>query len=165
MIKTLLNTFRRLLGIPGGGIRYNIGGDVYVQRPLVLLQIEQLSALLTNLELPAGINAVGVVRVIGNRLADVLAIVLTPKNMAIEAKDLPQIAARLRNQVDIDTAVRVVEDFLGCNRISSVFEKLTGILDASGMVLGATAAMSPSLPASSPAETSPSETISSEATP
>lgn len=142
MIKTLLAHLRT--PFTSSGIRYRIGGSCYIQRPLVLLQIEQLSEFLANIQLPSGLNVVGIVRVLGDRIADALAIVLTPEGVELDQKDLPAIAAQLRKSVDIETAVRVVEDFLSCNPVASVFDKLTTAAGKCSNVL-----LGPGLPTSS----------------
>jgi hypothetical protein len=151
---TMKTYLRRFLGLPVAGISYKIGGLVYLQRPLVLLQIEQLSAFLGAMAIPSGLNVVGIVRLLGDRIADALAILLTPAGVEVDQKDLAVTATHLRNHVDIDTAVRVVEDFLTCNPVGSVFDKLTGVMAKWMNLTGpAAAAGSPTLSASSPEET------------
>jgi len=149
MIETLKNFLRRFLSTSGGGIRYRIGGRIYVQRPLVLLQIEQLSAFLAAMTIPAGLNVVGIVRLLGDRISDALAILLIPAGTEVDQKDLEATAAHLRKHVDIETAVRVVEDFLLCNPVGSVFDRLTGImakwLQLAGMATGSTNSSASSL--------------------
>ena len=150
MFLSIVDRFRRLFR-PAAGIRYRIGGVDYLQRPLVLLQIEQLSEFLSGIQLPPGLNVVGIVRMLGDRIADALAIVLTPEGTELDQKDLSALAAQLRKSVDIETAVRVVEDFLSCNPVGSVFDKLTTALGKYGSLL--TGVGSPSSSASSPQET------------
>jgi len=161
MIEELKNLLRRRFST--GGITYKIGGRVYVQRPLVLLQIEQLVEFV-NSEMFKGYqvtSAVGIVRCLGDKLAQILAIVLTPREVSVEDKDLAGIAAHLRAHVDIETAIKVVNDFLSCNPINSVFDRLTGIMAKLGMVASATATGSRSSSVPSPAATSPSGATSS----
>lgn len=161
MIEALKHILRRRFA--AGGITYKIGGRVYVQRPLVLLQIEQLVEFV-NPEMFKGYqvtNAVGIVRCLGDKLAQILAIVLTPREVTVEDKDLAASAAHLRSHVDIETAVKVVTDFLSCNPINSVFDRLTGIMAKVGMVASATATGSRSSSAPSPAATSPNGGTSS----
>ncbi|OHD22464.1 MAG: hypothetical protein A2Y38_25005 [Spirochaetes bacterium GWB1_59_5] len=152
MIESLKTLLRRLLNTSGGGIRYKVGGVVYVQRPLVLLQIEQLSSFLGAMTIPAGLNVVGIVRLLGDRIADALAILLTPAGTEVYQKDMAATAEHLRNYVDIETAVRVVEDFLTCNPVGSVFDKLAGVM-AKWLQMAETATGSTSSSASSPAGT------------
>lgn len=136
MIETVKTILRRFLSTSRGGIRYKIGGVTYVQRPLVLLQIEQLSAFLGTMTIPAGLNVVGIVRLLGDRISEVLAILLTPAGTEIDQKDLAATGLQLRNHVDIETAVQVVEDFLTCNPVGSVFDKLTGVIAKWAKVAG-----------------------------
>ena len=125
-----LDILRTILRRPvGRGIRYRIGGTDYFQRPLVLAQVEQLTELLGTVAIAPGTNAVGIVKLLGDRLADTLAIVLTPAGKEVEHKDLVEIARHLRYHIDLDTAAKVVEDFLFCNPISSIYNKLTGVME------------------------------------
>jgi len=150
MRSALLTLFRRLFR-PSAGIRYRIGGVDYVQRPVVLLQIEQLSEFLSTIQLPPGLNVAGIVQQLGGRISGALAIVLTPLGTEIDQKDRAAIAAQLRNHVDIETAVKVVEDFLSCNPVGSVFDKLTGAIGTCSTLL--TGNGSPNSSASSLPET------------
>lgn len=135
MFKALFARLRTLF--PASGIRYQIGGVTYVQRPLVLLQVEQLTEFFADIQLPPGLNVIGIVKTLGDRIADALAIVLTPEGVELDQKDLAASAAHLRKSVDIATAVRVVEDFLSCNPVASVFDKLTAAIgNISGVLIG-----------------------------
>ncbi|HBG06327.1 MAG: hypothetical protein A2075_12215 [Geobacteraceae bacterium GWC2_58_44] len=132
-LRSLLS--RRLSGM-SVGIRYTIGGRVYTQRPLVLLQMEQLVEFI-NPEMFSGlqtVNALGVVKLLGDRIAAILAIVLTPRGVEVDQKDMAEITAHLRAHVDLDTAARVVEGFLSCNPVASVFNRLTGLLKTGGVL-------------------------------
>lgn len=150
VLKALMSRLRRLFR-SSGGIRYTIGGVQYVQRPLVLLQIEQLSEFLSTIELPPGLNVAGMVRMLGGRISGALAIVLTPAGTELDQKDRAAIAAQLRNHVDIETTIRVVEDFLSCNPVGSVFDKLSAAIGKCGSLL--TGPGSPNSSASSPPAT------------
>jgi hypothetical protein len=112
-----------------GGIRYKIGGKLYLQRTLVLLQVEQLAAMLAQFDFPQGAGAIGIVNMLGDRLANVLAIVLTPEGVEVDEKDLDETVKHLRRHVDISLALQVVEDFLSCNPVASVFDRLTGLAE------------------------------------
>jgi len=149
MKELFLNIYRRLFSA-AGGISYRIGGKVYRQRPLVLLQVEQLAEFLGSIQIPPGATVTDIVRTLGDRLSQALAIVLIPEGVEVDQKDLPAISEHLRKYVDIDTAVRVVNDFLSCNPVASVFDRLTGVL---GKGINLLAVGSPSSSASSPPAT------------
>jgi len=160
MIQQIRHIFRRLFN-KTGGIRYKIGGVVYIQRPLVLLQIEQLVEVINPamFEGVQGSGVAGLVRALGDKLAGILAIILTPEGTAVDEKDLLHIAFYLRNHVDIETAIKVGEDFLSCNPVRLVFDKLTGALEMAGPL--ATAMTGPR--AESRGTGSPSSSASSQA--
>jgi hypothetical protein len=149
MIEQVRQLFRRLFP-RAGGIRYKIGGREYIQRPLVLLQVEQLAVFIAGMSIPAGTTVPGLVSMLGSRISEGLAIILTPEGVGIDEKDLAEIAGHLRRHVDIDTAVKAVEDFLSCNPVGSVFDKLTGVMGGAGALATAMKGGSPSSSASSP---------------
>jgi hypothetical protein len=165
-INTIRNLIRRLFGT-AGGIRYQIGGRVYLQRPLVLLQIEQLveiinPAMFADLGEP---TATGIVRVLGSKIAAITAIVLIPQGVEVDERDMADMTAHLRKHLDIAMAGRIVDDFLSCNPISSVFDRLSGFLTTGAPIATAMATGSLQSFASSPAAISPSDGRSSAAAP
>jgi hypothetical protein len=108
--------------------RYEIDGKIYIQRALVLGQISQIIEILKGIEIPSTIDALGVVKLLENKLPDVLAIVLVEEGTKLKDKDLAELVETLRESMSIETAIEVTENFFDLNRIASVFEKLTGIM-------------------------------------
>jgi len=144
---------------------YEIDGKTYIQRPLVLGQLSQMIGALEGIEIPSTIDAAGIAKLLGDRLPDVIAIVLTPEGTRLKDKDTPEIAEIFRESMDIETAVEVIDNFFGLNRIASAFEKLTGIMTQ--ILPKKTAKLTGSDKSSwgLPAETSQKETGSSGGTP
>jgi len=138
---------------------YKIDGTIFVQMPLVLGQLRQLLAVLKNVEIPAVADALGLIQAVGDRLPEALAVVLTERGQSPRDKDLAALADRLAFSVTPETTLQVVEDFFDCNPVSSLLERLAGVM------ANATRNLAPigstTLSSSSPQETSPGETRSS----
>lgn len=146
--------------------KYEIDGKTYIQRPIVLGQISQMIKALKGIEIPATIDAVGIATLLGDKLPDVIAIVLAPKGLRLKDKDAPALADIFRESMDIETAVEVIDNFFGLNRIASVFEKLTGMITQIMPLkmmkpTGSGKSSSPSQPETSPKETKSSGDIPS----
>lgn len=113
--------------------RYEIGGQRYVQRPLVLGQLRALLAVLEGLELKGGMGALELIETIGDRLPRALAVVLVPEEMSVREAIVEEEAVRER-ELELDCAIttgqclEVIEDFFGCNPVSSLLERLGGML-------------------------------------
>jgi len=137
--------------------KYEIGGTVYVQRPLVLGQIAQLTALLSGIAVYQGVGPAGLVVALGDRLPRALAIVLSPEGVPAKDKDLDVIETAMCD-ADPLTALQAVEDFFTCNPTAAVFEKLAGMVKR---IRASMATGSDNSSALSLTETSPSETQSS----
>lgn len=106
---------------------YNIGGETYIQKPLVLGQLIQLTRLLNGSAFPESPGVTDIIAALGNRLPLALAIVLIPEGTALKDKDVPALASDLEFMIDPETAIQVVNDFFDCNPINSVLEQLTGM--------------------------------------
>ena len=143
--------------------RYEIGGKVYVQRTLVLGQVRQLTGLLQELRIePEKFDAAGLLALLGERLPEALAIVLTEEGKSPRDKDLKALAEELEFSIDAETVVKVIEDFFSCNPAASLFDRLAGVVRK----VNPQAATGSKTPASSSqAETSPAGTPSSGNTP
>lgn len=102
--------------------RYDIGGKVYVQKPLVLGQWQQLLPLLSGITF--GANAASLIAGFGEQIGTMLAVVLTEEGQSPRGKDLAVLAEDITFSIDPDTTFKVVEDFFICNRVPSLLEKL-----------------------------------------
>lgn len=115
--------------------KYEIGGTVYVQRPLVLGQIRQLSDVLSGMTISGDATPASVILAVAERLPMALAVVLTPEGVTLPDKDLKALAEKIEFEISAEQVVEVVEDFFDCNPVASVLQKLAG---AMGTVAGRT---------------------------
>ena len=108
---------------------YKIGNITYQQRPLVIGQVKQLLTVLEGLTIPSDINIMGLMAVLGDRLPDALAVILTPVGMSPKDKDLNELSEELAFSLEIEQAMEVVEDFFVLNPISSLFGRLNQAIE------------------------------------
>jgi hypothetical protein len=101
---------------------YDIAGRRFVQRPLVLGQVQQLLALLKGTDLPAGASSVSVMMAAGEKTSELLAVVLTEAGTSAKDKDLEETAAHLRDNLPAALAAEMVTDFLSLN--AGFFEQM-----------------------------------------
>ena len=142
---------------------YEIGGKLYIQKPLVLGQIRQLMNLLQGVVIPSNVDTLGIIAALGDRLPKAIAIAITPAGMVVKDKDIDTLASEVEFELSTEAVVQVIEDFFSCNPIASLLERLGGVaekitsqMDKTGLKKSAS---------SSPEEISPKETISSGDTP
>ncbi len=109
---------------------YSIGGKMFVQYPLVLGQVRQIMPMLKTITISDINDMSGIVGAIGDKLPQLLAIVLTEEGADIRKKDLEGLASFFEDHVTIDMAMRIAADFFGCNPIASHLEKLSGVMSA-----------------------------------
>ncbi len=151
---------------------YMIGGEKFIQRPLVNGQIRQLMKIIEGMVIPKSFDPVLIMSAFGEQLSNAMAIVLREAN-AVESKSEKEIKQYLRSRdiaalsADIEwsiapeTAVQVIEDFFDCNPIASLLEKMAALgAKFNRMKKPAKSESTPSSP-SSPEEISPSGTMSS----
>jgi len=146
--------------------KYEVAGKTYIQKPLVLGQIKQLIGALGNIDIPisaAGdLDAAWLLAVLGDRLPHALAVILIEEGMPLPEKDLDALAAQIEASFDIETTVRVVEDFFDCNPAASILDRLNVVM---GSIMKSIRPPGSTRSASSSAgETSPNGTQSSGAT-
>lgn len=151
---------------------YEIGGKKYTQRALVLGQTRQLKNVIEGIVIPKGIKGMGetelmlaIVGVVGDKLPDALAVVLTPEGVELKDKDLKALAREIEFAIPPDQAFQVIEDFFDCNPIASLLERLSGAIGKIAEKIPAMGSGSKILSASSPAEISREETVFSGDTP
>lgn len=138
--------------------RYQIGDKTYVQKTLVLGQIEQMIGLVDGLLLPQVITPATVIAALGERLYQVLAVALTEEGRPLKDKDLEALGRELKWTIEPETAVEAISDFFDCNPTASLSRMIGKVKEITGKI----AAMgSGTWSAPSPRETSPGETPSS----
>lgn len=106
---------------------YEIGGRKYFQRPLVLGQLRQLANLiLKDIVLPENIELTPqfILTELGDKVALALAIILNPEGILPENKVLEEWEKVIEFNIEIETALQVVEDFFDCTQIFSLPKKL-----------------------------------------
>lgn len=143
---------------------YDLRGKKYVQRPLVLGQFRALLPLLDGLEIKENSSPFEMINTLGDRIHKALAIVLIEEEIDLR-KALDEIEDRAREiecVITPEQVLEVIEDFFECNRVSSVIEKLAGMMGNIKSKIGEKPAVSPVEPSTSnkssggsQAETSP----------
>jgi hypothetical protein len=140
--------------------KYQIGDKVYLQKPLVLGQIDQLMDLLEGTQIPKSSNPWMIKKALGEKIYVAMAIVLVEegKSPKRDLEELQKNADEIRWSIDHLTSIGVIEDFFECNPIASLLERLAGAMLKSGQKISV--GLRGPLP-SSATETSPNETKSS----
>ncbi|OGW36127.1 MAG: hypothetical protein A2X58_08590 [Nitrospirae bacterium GWC2_56_14] len=138
--------------------------------------------LLKGLAIPAGAGIPQLIAIVGDRLPLALAVVLIEEGSNLRDRfglrtvagpdgtqipewyQNPEVMLEIANEIeagiDADTIMRVVDDFLSCNPVSSILERLMGVLQTAGQIRAMTSMQSTSSSPASPEETSPDETKS-----
>lgn len=106
---------------------YGINGKRYVQKPLVLGQLRQLTEVLKGIAWTPETAFTDIIALVGDRLPSALAVVLVEEGTSPGKKDVEALAKELEDALDVDTAVKVVEDFFTLNPVVSLLERLRGL--------------------------------------
>ena len=109
---------------------YKIAGKVYIQNPLVLGQIRQLMHLLEGLKIPRGIDTLGLIAILGGKISQAIAIVITLEGTSPKEKDISVFASEIEFELSPDITMQVIEDFFDCNPIPLILERLGKIAEA-----------------------------------
>jgi len=147
---------------------YTIGGKKYVQRPLVLGQVNQLMAVLRGVDISSVFNAASVIAMLGSKIQRALAIVLheeTPlkpvgddKFVYLRDRNLNELSDEIEFNIDPVTTLQVVEDFFDCNPMLLLLEKFAKLGETVVSRIEQVKTGLNKLPSSSPRETSPGAT-------
>lgn len=108
--------------------RYLINKKTYIQKPLVLGQIKQLTDAMSGITIDMSLGILGIVSALGNKLPIILAAVLIPEGTNAKERAIDAIAADLKENCDVVTAIEVIEDFFTCNPTALVLQKLAGAM-------------------------------------
>ena len=144
---------------------YDINGRAFVQRPLVLGQIQQLLRVLDGIALPDPLTLASLLDALGGRLYSAIAVVITEKGCSPRDKDLEALAAELEWSAPLETALEIVDDFFVLNPASSLLGKAGSMIGGLNRTLAALAGGSTRSSSFSPGATSPGATPSSGDTP
>lgn len=111
--------------------KYQIGDKAFVQKKLVMGQVEELVGLIGNVSFSeADLNPVGIVAAIGPKIYGCLAIVLREEGKEKWwERDLGDLAEWIKWEADPEVIVEIVQDFFGLNPLSSLFEKMGGAME------------------------------------
>lgn len=107
--------------------KYTINGKTYVQKPLVIAQAMQMDRLLEGVEI-FDLSPISILRALKEKLPTAMAIVLTPIEEKIQGKNLSALEDEFTENLDIDTALQVAEDFFIFNPISSISSRFRGLI-------------------------------------
>lgn len=101
---------------------YEIGGKKYIQKKLVLGQIEQLVELLPGIRFTS-MDPLAIIGALGTKLANALAIVLIPEGVQLKDKDISALAEEIRFTIEPEQTMEVVRDFFICTPVVSLLEQ------------------------------------------
>ena len=137
--------------------QYEINGKTYIQRPLVLGQIKQLTEALAGVDIPTGAGVGQVAGLVGDQLPRCAAVVLQPEGVAHRDKDMDALEAEFYEHMDLVTAEKVIDDFFALTPAQTVAKLLGRLRGMFVMAQVGGAGLTRPL-SSSAAETSLSET-------
>ncbi|MEW5804873.1 MAG: hypothetical protein AB1847_22535 [bacterium] len=102
--------------------RYSINGKTYVQRQLVLGQINQLLSVLNDIPI-TNITPQSILISLGAKIPAALAVLLIPEESTVKDRDLKAIEDDMFF-CPADVILEILDDFLSLNPISSFQDKL-----------------------------------------
>jgi len=144
-----------------GEYTYEIAGKKYIQRKLVLGQVKQVIGLLEGVSFRPEDTVTEIMAKLNKKLPIAIAIVLTEEGKTLRGKVIESLAEELEFEIDIETSIRVIEDFFDCNPIASLVDQMTGTIGKTLISAGQAKAGLMSSVSSSPEETLQSGTPSS----
>lgn len=107
---------------------YVIGEKKYVQKPIVLGQVRQLTDLFKDVVIPEDLSITSILMSLGSNLGKAIAIVLTEEGASLKNKNIEESASDIEFNITPEQALEVVEDFFGITDISLVVEKFNGMM-------------------------------------
>lgn len=110
---------------------YEIGGRLFIQRPLVLGQVRLLIAEFEGSEIPPDmmLSPMNILNILGDRMNTAIAIVLIEKEAtSLKDRNLTEVADFFDFNLDIPTTLQVVDDFFDCNPISLLLTQFNNLI-------------------------------------
>ena len=104
---------------------YIIGDQRFYQKPLVIGQTVQLMKELSKVKLTGGWSVLNIMDSVGDKIADLITIVLIQSGKTLKDKDRVEMSGFLNDNLSMDMAIEIVEDFFLCNKIQSLLDKVT----------------------------------------
>jgi hypothetical protein len=141
---------------------YTINGVCYEQTPIVLGQTIQLAKIMASVEGEIT-DLASFISVAGDRLPELMAVVLTPKGGSKRGKDITRLADEFHDHATLEDMEAVVSDFFTCNpNIPSLLQKIENMTGVVGNLIGRVTLrlLSNSFASSLHEATSPNETPS-----
>ncbi len=108
--------------------KYEIGGRVFIQRPLVLGQLKQLiDYVMKDLVVPdtESLDPMMLIEILGDKLPLGLAIILTEEGKSPKDKDIDQLAKDLYFEITAEQTMEVIADFFVCTPVTSLLSTFT----------------------------------------
>ncbi len=110
--------------------KYEIDGKTYIQRPMVLGQIKQLTTILKEVPVSIFLDEMEMAKLLINNVGLAIAVVITEEGTKPREKDIEQLARDIEFTMDAETLVQVVQDFFVCNPVASIYGKLSEMVKA-----------------------------------
>jgi len=108
---------------------YRLGNKIFVQKPLVLGQLKQLSELLEEVNLSEifgqeRFDVEKFLKIVGKKLPRFIAIVLREEGKPLKEKNLDEIEQLVEEEWTLEDALKVVRDFFVCNNPTEILQEL-----------------------------------------
>jgi len=109
---------------------YKIGDKTYIQKPLVLGQVNQIAKILKTIDIPNGnITPLVLINCLGDRLPEAIAIILHDPDISLKDKNVEELANNIAFDIDIDLTLGVISDFFDCTPVFSILEKIGKVME------------------------------------
>jgi hypothetical protein len=116
----------------GGPMEYVIGEKTYIQKPLYLGQIKMLTKTLKGIEWPKTLDVPVIIDVIMDVIPEAFAVVLIEKGKdsveELKRRDIESIRTDFENVLDSVTIMKVINDFLAFNPVTSMMGMLNNLI-------------------------------------
>jgi hypothetical protein len=97
--------------------KYDIGGKTYIQRPLLVGQLESLMERASSLTITS-LDPKSVIHALGGKINYILATIMIPEGVPVKKRDIDAIEEQLDEYLDLKTATEIVTDFFVFNPAS-----------------------------------------------
>lgn len=108
--------------------KYEIAGKTYVHPAQVLGQLKQLEQLLEGVRFSGNLDIITVIKILGDKLPQALAIVLVEEGKLPKDKDLDALAVDVEQYLTLEQIMEIVDGFFSLNPLSSVIEKIVAMM-------------------------------------
>ena len=104
--------------------KYEIGGQIFIQRRLVWGQVKQLIKEIEGIELPSDLAPRDILTVFEAKLPRLVSIVLIPEGQTAKSKNIDEMLELFEWELGVDQIMEIIEDFFDCNPIPLWLEKI-----------------------------------------